>query len=160
MQALDCGDGRHVLLTEPQPRYIPSLQLLEAYELVEERRTTERRTKTAKRVKGEKRKAARRAPATPATNGNGDGRKKKEITGARAEAHRLWDEGLDPPEIAKKVKENVGNIYYWKKADKWEERKKQAAPAVKEQAAQIRCRHCGQMTPANGKWCVHCMQDP
>jgi hypothetical protein len=155
VNALDCGDGRHVILEPESPRYVPTAEFLQYFELVPEKRLEERRHSNGRgRPKGKKERR------------KGAGRRETNGDTPRAKARELWDEGKDPPAIAKAIGKNVANVYYWKKVDKWPAQKaaaakpKAAPAAAKEEGEEVRCRHCSRMTPANGKWCIHCMQDP
>ena len=127
VQAFDLGDGRYVVLDD-SPRYVASVEFEAAFELVEERRTTVTRRRAngkKKPPKVEKRKSAGRRKE------NGD--EAKVLGGPRVEARKLWDHGKEAPAIAKAVKTKVGNIYYWKNADKWP--KHSPAPAASRQAS-------------------------
>jgi hypothetical protein len=105
VQAIDCGDGRFVLLTEP-PRYMPATEFEAAFELVEE-----------KRGDGERRRANGRGRP----KGTPERRGKRQANGGdpvKAEAQRLFEvEGKDVNEIRKKLKRSYSTVYSWSK--KW-----------------------------------------
>jgi hypothetical protein len=120
VQAIDCGDGRHVILEET-PRYVPSAEFLERFELVEERRAKVRRVANGRGpAKGKKERRA--GPGRRQQNGDGHPEESP-----RARARALWDEGKEASAIAQALKTNPANVYYWKKMDKWPERKASAA---------------------------------
>jgi hypothetical protein len=127
VRAIDCGDGRHLLMTEP-PRYAPSAAFLEDFELVAERRAAgRRRTNGRSRTKA---KAERRKPTGPRA-ANGDNPKK-------AAAQRLFEqEGLKLPEISKKTGVPYATVYSWSK--QWKPAK---APTVNGSAETRMCGEC------------------
>jgi hypothetical protein len=135
VQALDCGDGRHVLLTDP-PRFMPTSDFEAAFELVEERRAVERRRTNGKpAAKVERRKASRRQAEA----------KIRTVSPERVKARELWDANNGVTAISKAVGKPASLIYYWKKVDKWLER----APVVdqgKDTGFMRRCEECGART--------------
>ncbi|MGH7510902.1 MAG: hypothetical protein ACREMZ_15730 [Gemmatimonadales bacterium] len=119
VHAIDLGDGRFVLLTEP-PRYMSTENFAAGFDLVEEKRVAPRRSAT--------------------------------------EGLAMLAAGKTPAEVASKLKVSRSAVYLWRKSAG--ARPNPGAHQKPEAGAMKRCRHCGQMTSTDGKWCVHCMENP
>lgn len=132
VQALDLGDGRHLLASEP-PRYMPSPEFLAAFELVEEKRAIHRRTSNGRgRSKGRhaRREKNGNTPAKPS------GRKH---SAERVMGLELWNAGNEVPTIAKTIGKAPSLVHYWRKKDKWPEHKKApAAPSARTAVTTVR----------------------
>jgi hypothetical protein len=61
VQAIDCGDGRYVLLTEP-PRYMPTPEFEAAFEPMNGRRPRANHRPAARAKRGKRAAAQRKAP--------------------------------------------------------------------------------------------------